>query len=168
MASGCSCISRVSVNSRKCFPDGQEQTLLSNCTQIFFGVNDNATADYVSARLGEETIVVESGGTSSGNSHQVTHGQQTQDSKGFSDNSSCNWQQQARKLLKPEEVMMLSPREAITFTPGVPPIFSTLMRYYEEKNLGKRPSWFTRARRACGYLAASVMFCLLHSSWVWS
>ena len=25
---------------RKCFPDGQEQTLLSNVSQVFFGVND--------------------------------------------------------------------------------------------------------------------------------
>lgn len=36
---------------RKCFPDGQEQTLLSNVTQVFFGVQDQQTAEYVSARL---------------------------------------------------------------------------------------------------------------------
>src|SRR5262249_55588514 len=40
---------------KKCFPGGQDQTLLSNVTGVFFGVNDNATADYVSARLGDET-----------------------------------------------------------------------------------------------------------------
>src|SRR5579864_4235727 len=45
--------------------EGQGQTLLSNVTQVFFGVNDKDTAEYVSARLGEETIIVESGGTSS-------------------------------------------------------------------------------------------------------
>ena len=31
---------------KKCFPDGQDQTLLSNVTQVFFGVNDPQTADF--------------------------------------------------------------------------------------------------------------------------
>ena len=55
---------------RKCFPDGQDQTLLSNVSQVFFGINDLPTAEYVSNRLGEETIVVRSGGTSTGTSRQ--------------------------------------------------------------------------------------------------
>ena len=48
---------------RKCWPDGADQTLLANTTQVFFGVNDQTTAEYVSNRLGEQTIVVASGGT---------------------------------------------------------------------------------------------------------
>ena len=32
---------------KKCFPDGQDQTVLSNTTQVFFGVNDYQTADYI-------------------------------------------------------------------------------------------------------------------------
>ncbi len=57
---------------KKCFPDGQEQTLLSNVSQVFFGTNDLPTAEYVSNRLGEQTIVVSSGGTSTGTSHQMS------------------------------------------------------------------------------------------------
>ena len=41
-----------------------------------------------------------------------------------------------RKLLKPDEVLGLSERIAITFTPGVPPIWTTLVRYYEESLVG--------------------------------
>ena len=119
---------------RTCFPDGQDQTLLSNVTQVFFAVNDNATADYVSARLGEETIVLTSGGTSHGSSWQSTSGAQPSSNHGGSASSNYNWQLQARKLLKPEEVIALHPRTAITFTPGVPPVRTWLMRYYEEKN----------------------------------
>ena len=52
---------------RKCFPNGQDQNLLSNCSQVYFAVNDRDTAQYVSDRLGEETIVVESGGISQQN-----------------------------------------------------------------------------------------------------
>ena len=57
---------------RKCFPDGQEQTLLSNVSQVFFGTNDLPTAEYVSNRLGEQTIVVTSGGTGTGTSQQMS------------------------------------------------------------------------------------------------
>jgi type IV secretion system protein VirD4 len=41
--------------------------------------------------------------------------------------------------LKPEEVTNLDPRTAITFTPGVPPIATRLVRYYDKS--------FTKPRR---------------------
>ena len=47
---------------KQCFPEGQDVTLLSNTTQVYFGVNDYSTAEHVSARLGDETVVIESGG----------------------------------------------------------------------------------------------------------
>ncbi len=125
---------------KKCFPDGQDQTLLSNTTQIFFAVNDCPTAEYVSTRLGDETIVIESGGVSRSRTRQtsdyVNHG-----STSYSINSNENWQQGARRLLKPEEVLGLSERIAITFTPGVPPIWTALVRYYEKGFRKNRQLW---------------------------
>jgi len=149
---------------KKCFPEGGDQTLLSNCTQIFFGVNDQGlaggtgTGDYVSARLGEETLIVRSGGTSTGRSGQWSSSSNGQSSGGgWSDNASRSWQQQPRKLLKPEEVVALDPRIAITFTPGVPPICTKLLRYYEEKNLGIPPSRFGQAVAAMGTLTLALV-----------
>ena len=116
---------------KKCFPDGQDQTLLSNTTQIFFGVNDYPTAEYVSNRLGESTIRVESGGTSTGRSRQLPdYGGHA--STSYSVNSSSNWQQIGRRLLRPDELLVLDERTAITFTPGIRPIRTTLVRYYEK------------------------------------
>jgi type IV secretion system protein VirD4 len=116
---------------KKCWPEGQDQTLLSNTTQVFFGVNDLPTAEYVSGRLGEETIIVNSGGTSTGRSRQnPDHG--SHGSSSHSVNSNANWSQSGRKLLKPEEVLGLNERIALTFTPGKPPIWSTLVRFYEK------------------------------------
>jgi type IV secretion system protein VirD4 len=119
---------------RKCFPDGQDQTLLSNVTQVFFGVNDQQTAEYVSARLGESTIVVGSGGTGTSTSTSSQSSKQG-GSYGYSHTSSTNenWQLLGRKLLKPEEVSALPDRVAITFTPGVPPLATRLVRYYEKE-----------------------------------
>ena len=105
-------------------------------SQVFFGVNDMPTAEYVSNRLGEETIVVSSGGTSTGTSRQSSSNGQG-GSSSSSSNQSDNWAQHGRKLLKPEEVLALPDRTAITFTPGVPPIWTTLVRYFEEPNLGQ-------------------------------
>jgi type IV secretion system protein VirD4 len=143
---------------KKCFPQGQEETVLASVSKVFFSVNDLATATYVSDSLGEETITVESGGTSSGNSYQLSKGMHSQMSKGDSYNTSRNWQQQARKLLKPDEIMQLPPRTAITFTPGVRPVLTTLLRYYEEKHLGGGAGWLRRFGGACAALFVSVIF----------
>jgi type IV secretion system protein VirD4 len=139
---------------RKCFPEGQEQTLLSNVSQIYFGTNDLPSAEYVSNRLGEQTIVVASGGTSAGVSHQMSS--KGDGSTTRSKNASDNWGQLGRKLLKPEEVLALDKRIAITFTPGVPPIWTTLVRYYEESLDGGGPGYLERFQAAAGVLFKSA------------
>ena len=113
------------------------QTVLSNTTQIFAGVNDQQTAEYVSSRLGEQTIIVQSGGTtrtrSSSENTSASH-QGVQVSTGHSE----NWQQQARKILKPEEVIALPQRQCITLTPSLPPLLTTLVPHFEEPWLYRR------------------------------
>jgi type IV secretion system protein VirD4 len=146
---------------KKCWPDDEGQTLLSNTTQVFFGVNDQQTADYVSARLGEATIVVQSGGTSTGGSRQTSTGQSSSQSTGSSWNENANWQQHGRKLLKPEEVLALPPRTAITFTPGVLPVCTTLVRYFEEGELFRRPGWLAEFRAAFRTLFVAGVFLVM-------
>jgi type IV secretion system protein VirD4 len=143
---------------RKCFPDGQEQTLLSNVSQVFFGVNDLPTAEYVSDRLGEETIVVRSGGTSTGTSRQNS---KDSSSYGYSSNANDNWSQQGRKLLKPEEILALSDRTVITFTPGVPPICTTRIRYFEEPNLTQLPGGWERFKAVVNVVSSSLILLLI-------
>jgi type IV secretion system protein VirD4 len=142
---------------KKCWPEGGDQTLLSNTTQIFFGVNDPQSMEMVSTRLGEETVVVESGGTSDGDSRQESNGTV---SITRSRTTNRNWQQQGRKLLKQEEVGALSPRIAITFTPSLPPIWTKLIRYYEEKDL-LGTSWHTRLGAQARMLVHAVFLLVL-------
>lgn len=145
---------------KACFPNGQDQTLLGNVTQVYFGVNDHATADLVSARLGEETVVVASGGTTDGWSRQWSNGGQANQSETASGGSNSNWQQQARKLLKPEEVAALPPRAAVTFAPGVPPVLTRLGRYYEDPAPGRRPTRRRILLAGLGTLGLSATLCL--------
>jgi type IV secretion system protein VirD4 len=146
---------------RKCWPDGADQTLLANTTQVFFGVNDQSTAEYVSNRLGEHTLVVASGGTSTGNSYQSSSSPQGQGSSStsHSSNTSHNWSQIARKLLKPEEVTALDPRTAITLAPGVRPIATTLVRYDDPSfRMPRRKGLFMAAvESACLFIAVATL-----------
>jgi type IV secretion system protein VirD4 len=143
---------------RKCFPDGQDQTLLSNVSQMFFGINDLPTAEYVSNRLGEETIVVRSGGTSTGRSRQSSSQGSSYSS---SSNENDNWAQHGRKLLKPEEILALPDRSVITFTPGVPPIWTTRIRYFEERNLTRQPGRWERFKAMANVVTGSLILLLV-------
>ncbi|HEX4610856.1 MAG TPA: type IV secretory system conjugative DNA transfer family protein [Urbifossiella sp.] len=124
---------------KRSFPDGQEGVLLANTTQVFFAVQDNETAKYVSERLGDYTQVVTGGGTNDGRSWSSPHGGQG-GSAGYSTGGNTSWSQTARRLLQPSEVAALDPRVAVCFHPGVSPIATTLCRYYERDNgLSPRP-----------------------------
>ena len=145
---------------RKSFPDGQDQTLLSNVSQVFFGINDLPTAEYVSNRLGEQTIVVRSGGTSTGTSAQYS---KDSNSSGSSKSANDNWAQQGRRLLKQEELLSLSEDIVITFTPKVPPIWTNRIRYYEERNLWRRPGRWERFKAMANVVSGSLIV-IVHGS----
>ena len=69
--------------------------------------------------------------------------------------------QQARKLLKPEEFLNLPVRTAITFAPGSPAMWTTLLRYYEEKWLFRPAGWIGRQFNAFKLLLKSFFFLVL-------
>jgi type IV secretion system protein VirD4 len=141
---------------KACFPDGQDQTVLANVTQVFFACNDSS-AEYISSRIGEQTIVVDSGSTGSGYSSPSglgAHGQSTSSS-----NATRNWSQMGRKLLKPEEILAMDERLAITFVAGQKPILTRLERYYEKANVRRQMSW-------TGTLIISFMLCMIMTNCV--
>lgn len=143
---------------QKCWREGMDQTLLSNCSTVYFGTRDYVTAEQVSKQLGEETIVVTSGGTSDGGSNQHSNGESQSRSTSASWNRNDNWQQHGRALLKPEEVLTLNPRVAITFTPGMRPICTYLSRYFE-RDLGNG-RWRQLRTTAEVWLTAALMLLL--------
>jgi type IV secretion system protein VirD4 len=130
---------------KECWGEGGDQSVLSNCSQVFFAVQDNATANYISERLGEQTIVVESGGTNRGESYTTSSPDQGK-SVGHNTGINNNWSQQARKLLKPEEVMSLPKRMALAFVPELPPIISHLTCDYEGEPVLRGKHQWSKAR----------------------
>ena len=143
---------------KKCWPGDQGQTLLSNATKVFFGTTELQSAQFISQSLGAGTILVASGGSSDGWQSSTSSGASSSStSSTYSRNSNRNWQQQKRELLQPDEVMNLSPRTAITLTPGLRPILTTLIRYFEEPQLFRRPGWTQRVTAACRTFIASAV-----------
>jgi len=151
---------------KQCFAEGQDSTVLANTTQVFFAVNDSS-AEYVSQRLGEQTIMVESTSNSTGVSHQEPNGTQP-GSSSHSRGISTNYNPTGRRLLKPEEIHRLSERIAITFVPGMAPICTYLQRYYEGY-IGSPRFAKANALAASLLLVTGGFFCLIGvSTFVWS
>jgi type IV secretion system protein VirD4 len=148
----------------KCWPKDHGQTLMSSATKIYFGVADYQTAQIVSSMLGRETILVEdwssgrSGGSNKGWSESgkdVSRSGST--NTGWSEGESLK--QAPRELLKPEEILTLPPRTAITFPGGgTAPVCTNLVRYFEEPGLFKpaRGGLFARMREAVKTLFGSA------------
>ena len=120
---------------------------------IYAGVNDQPTAEYISTRLGEATILTKSFGSNSSNTVQSSDDGSHSSSR--STGASDNWSQQGRHLLKPDEVLNLDPRIAIAFTPGITPIWTRLLRYYEERTTS--PGWRERMWTSVKMFAGSVL-----------
>jgi type IV secretion system protein VirD4 len=134
------------------FPEGRHVTFESVTTSIYMATADLETATHISNKLGEHTLITESGGSSTGWQHSrgSTSGQQPSTNQGTntSGGSSSNWSMMARKLLKPEEVLNLDPCLAITFTPGYRPILTRTVQWWRDKRL-LRPSLFGGFTASC-------------------
>jgi type IV secretion system protein VirD4 len=141
---------------KKCWPDGADQTLLANTHQVLFGVNDLETAKFVSERLDKETIWVDGNGGNTGWSRQTN---QKDGGGSYTQSGGTSWdrKQEGRSLLTPGEVAVLPSNIAITFSPGLPPIWTKLLKYYEEPDLGKLPGRWARTWRKMQTVAACLL-----------
>ena len=139
---------------KECWPDGADQTLLSGTTQVFMGVADYQTAELVSARTGEATVLAHSRGGSGGGSVQSS-GQGPSGSYGRNWGWSDNVAPTGRRLLTPTEVLGLHPRISLTFCPSLPPIWAWLGRHYDPAPAPRR------SRPAVALLGAGLLFALV-------
>lgn len=137
-----------------CWPDGRHQTLLSNSAQIFFAVNDFETAKYVSDRPGQATIITTTGGENRGTSASAD--ERGGGNRGTSGGSTSGWNQAGRSLLTPDEVLCMDKRIAITFLPGVRPVWSRMVRYYEPE-FSQTPTTLWPAVRTLGLAVVGLV-----------
>lgn len=145
-----------------CFGENAS-TIIDNLeTQQYFGINSFFAADEISKRIGDATISTTTRGDSTGYSY--THSTGGQESGNSSTGSNFNYADTGRRLLKPEELMLLPDDVALVFHRNLPVIPAKLVKYFaadEFKNGG------TGSQAGLGLVACLVaVACLVFSGYV--
>ena len=103
---------------------GREESITGNChVRIAYTANKPETAEVLSKMAGEMTVHLE---------------QRARRPHGLGSRTSHVTQQTARRLLTPDEAMRLPSDDALVFVAGEPPIRASKIRYYEDRELGRR------------------------------
>lgn len=116
----------------KCFGDGAADFLNNFDTQQYLGVNTVQTAEEISKRIGDATVLVDSLNRTTSRSRPSGHGGHGHESGQVSASTSVTTSEVARRLVKAEEVIRLPEDLAIVFHRNLPPIPCRLVRYYAD------------------------------------
>jgi type IV secretion system protein VirD4 len=127
---------------KKCFGDNAGTVLDNLATQQYFSINSYETAEAMSKRIGDETIVVTSSGTSSG--MQSPTGSGGKETGNRSRSSSKNFDERERKLLKPEEILTLPEHAAMVFHKNNPVIVCDKIKHYADAAFRQRGTFRRR------------------------
>lgn len=113
-----------------CYGEHAPVMLDNLSTQQFFGINSFDTADHLSQRLGDATILVESLNRGTSTSRPIRSG--TAEGAGnVTTSEGYNVGPQGRRLIRPEEWLVLHESVGIVFHKNLPPIATELVRYYD-------------------------------------
>ncbi len=111
-------------------------TFLDNIdTQQYFGTNHYETADAVSKRIGDGTILVNSRNWGKGSSTPA--GGVGHQAGSYSANWGSTSSEMSRRLFRPEEIIGLPEDTALVFHRNLPVIVSRLLRYYDSPAFAK-------------------------------
>jgi type IV secretion system protein VirD4 len=147
----------------RCFGDAATDFLNNIDTQQYFGVNTVQTAEEISKRIGDATVLVESLNRTTSRSRPSGPGGHGHESGQVSTSTSVTTSEVARRLVKAEEVIRLPDDLALVFHRNLPPIPCRLVRYYADPEFrGHRAGQATRlglrgAVAGLGVLAAGAV-----------
>ena len=134
----------------KCYGERAGVFLDNIDTQQYFGLNAYESAEAISKRLGQETILVRSHNDSSGSSQQHS-GPGGPGGSGSNSGSGSTVSEQGRALMRPEEILQSD--ATIIFHRNLPPILAALPLAHADPEF--QPA--TRARRRPVGVAALVL-----------
>jgi type IV secretion system protein VirD4 len=145
---------------KTCFGDKAATVLDSIGTQQYFGINSYETAEEISKRIGDATIAIQTETDTSGDSHSSGATAQQQNSS-RSRSKTLNRSEIARRLLKPEEVLTLSPDVCLIFHKHLPVTVGRLVKFFEAPEFRRGG---TAAPRRMGIAAAVLAMFTLFAS----
>ena len=127
---------------KKCFGDNAGTVLDNLATQQYFSINSYETAETMSKRIGDETIVIRTEGTNDGTSAPT--GGSGKESGSRTRGRNTNTSEVARRLLKPEEILVLPEHAAIIFHKNNYVIVCNKIKYYADEAFRLRGVFFRR------------------------
>jgi type IV secretion system protein VirD4 len=147
-----------SINQLQTVYGENAQTILDNCqTQVYFGTNAWESGEHISKRIGDCTILVESINRNWNRSRSYGQGKESsQGSVGSGDGITIA--EQGRRLLRPEEILLLPRDTFIAFHKNLRPIAGELIRWDEAAEFKNGRTGRPRGVGLSGLLMA--MMCL--------
>ena len=140
----------------KCFGDHAVTVLDNAGTQQYFGIsNSYDTAEAISKRIGDATITVASKNTTTSRSRPVGGFSPNGNQPGsFTTSTSTTYSDTSRRLIKPEEIMVLPEDVAMVFHKNTPVVFARLLKYYDAPEFARGG---TGSPKRLGFLAVGPL-----------
>jgi type IV secretion system protein VirD4 len=121
---------------KTCFGDNAQTVLDNLATQQYFSINSYETADAISKRIGEGTILIRTDGDNQGISNPIGGDGKNPGSR--NSGWSTNYSEAARRLYRPEEILTLPDHTAIVFHRNHYAIVCDKIRYYADPAFRQR------------------------------
>jgi type IV secretion system protein VirD4 len=126
----------------KCFGDNAGTVLDNLATQQYFSTNSYETAEAISKRIGDETIVIRTEGDNRGISTNMGGDGKNPGSRNSGSNTS--YSEAVRRVLKPEEILVLPENTALIFHKNNYVIVCDKIKYYADRAFRRRGIVFFR------------------------
>ena len=116
---------------RKAFGERADVFLDNIDTQHYFGINAYESAEAISKRIGDATLMLTSFNQTTSRSRPDGYSANGQQQANISTSSSLTYSETGRRLYKPEEVIGLPEDIALVFHRNLPVVPVQLLRYYD-------------------------------------
>ena len=127
---------------KKWFGDNAGTVLDNLATQQYFSINSFETAEAMARRIGDETIVIRTDGDNRGTSMPTSGEFKNPGSR--SSGSTTTFSEATRRLLKPEEILVLPEHAAVIFHKNHYVIVCNKVKYYADQAFRLRGLIFRR------------------------
>ena len=141
---------------KKCYGESASIMLDNIGTQQYFGTTSFETGDHLSKRIGDTTILVESINRNISYSRPTGFRPGADSSGNVSSSEGTTLNETGRRLIKPEEFLVLPRNSALILHKNLPPIAAQQVHYYEAPEFAKGGTGQSRRLGLSAVLAASI------------